>query len=490
MFYVVRAIANILFVYAMSSLVYSIYSDVARRQFSKYLSIPLASFYKKNTSHLLKNVMSESSYVANSSRSILMIISESLVMVFLIAVLVYANHIVTLTILGFSAVMFILILKYVSPTIKSIGREREKEERASYGVINNAFSSYKQLLLGGNNVIDNMVGDFQKHIDRYSGVNITNSVLLASPKFIIETFGFVFVVLFILVALTNYGASLSEILPVLTIFVLSLLRMLPSVNRIISGVNALHFYRKSIDIVGEALAEESEKLGHEPLSFVRAYVLRDVSFSYKENQTVFEEVNLSLAKGDRVGVIGGSGVGKSTLIDLLMGVMYPTAGSIKIDNVNIDESNIYSLRQQIGYVPQEVYLLDGSIKDNIVFGRELDANEFAYVLDKVKLKTTVKDLGGPDYLVGEGGCLLSGGQKQRIAIARALYSNPNILIIDEGTSALDRTTEEEIMDCIYGLSRDITIIIIAHRVHTLYGCDRVYSIENKRLSETKLNLIA
>ena len=237
------------------------------------------------------------------------------------------------------------------------------------------------------------------------------------------------------------------------------------------------YYHKSIDIIDEELRSPQEDLGSDNIKFSYEIELKNVEFSYQE-KPVLENITLKINKGEKIAFIGSSGSGKSTLVDLIIGVYQSNKGQIKIDDVFLDRTNLQSWRSQIGYIPQQVYLFDGTIQDNICFGRKLDNDLLKRVLKQANIFDFLETKQGFQTIVGEGGVQLSGGQRQRIAIARALYGEPEILILDEATSALDDETEQKIMDEIYHISSDKTLIIIAHRLSSVDRCDKTYRIED------------
>ncbi|MCK5895052.1 MAG: ATP-binding cassette domain-containing protein, partial [Endozoicomonadaceae bacterium] len=242
-------------------------------------------------------------------------------------------------------------------------------------------------------------------------------------------------------------------MPTLSMFVLSLYRLLPSVNRIVSGYNSLIYRYKSIEIVSEELQTKQEFLSSEKIIFDKKIYLSNVDFSYQyKSKNVLTDINLTITKGEKVAFIGESGAGKSTLVDLIIGLYQPNKGTIKIDNAIVNKDNLQNWRSQIGYIPQQVYLFDGTIAENICFGRNLDSALLEEVLKQANIFDFLQTKDGINTLVGEGGIQLSGGQKQRVAIARALYGHPEILVLDEATSALDDKTEQKIMDEIYNIS--------------------------------------
>jgi ABC-type multidrug transport system fused ATPase/permease subunit len=244
----------------------------------------------------------------------------------------------------------------------------------------------------------------------------------------------------------------------------------------VQGYNSLIYYHKSIDIVDEELKITQENLASEIVKFNQKIELINVDFSYQE-KTVLKNITLTINKGEKIAFVGESGAGKSTLVDLIIGLYKPNKGQVKIDGTLLDESNLQNWRSQIGYIPQQVYLFDGTIADNVCFGRELNETLLEKVLKQANIFDFLQTKQGVNTLVGEGGIQLSGGQKQRVAIARALYGQPEILALDEATSALDDKTEKKIMDEIYRVSENKTLIIIAHRLSTVKHCDKIFKIE-------------
>ena len=301
------------------------------------------------------------------------------------------------------------------------------------------------------------------------------------PRLFLETTGFSLVVLLLVVLLYLNQFNVSYILPTLSLFVLALYRLLPSVNRIVHGYNTLMYYHKSIDIIAKELDTTQENLKNEVVKFNHKIELMNVDFSYQE-KAVLENISLTINKGEKIAFVGESGAGKSTLVDLIIGLYQPSQGEIRIDDIMLDASNLQNWRSQIGYIPQQVYLFDGTIADNVCFGRELKQTFLEKVLKQANIFDFLQTKQGTGTLVGEGGIQLSGGQKQRVAIARALYGQPEILVLDEATSALDDKTEKQIMNEIYQASQDKTLIIIAHRLSTIDGCNRVFKIKNGSLN--------
>jgi ATP-binding cassette subfamily B protein/ATP-binding cassette subfamily C protein len=223
---------------------------------------------------------------------------------------------------------------------------------------------------------------------------------------------------------------------------------------------------------------ETDKEGFSPVAFTRSIRGENLRFRYLKGGDVIKNISLEIGIGEKVAFVGESGSGKTTLVDILIGIYRPVQGHIYVDDTLIDHNNIRSWRSKIGYIPQSIYLFDGTVAENVSFGSEYDEEKLLHVLKIAKIWDFLESKEGIDTLVGEGGIQLSGGQKQRIGIARALYNDPEVLVLDEATSSLDDETEAQIMDEIYDVSGSKTLIIIAHRLSTVERCDRRIQIED------------
>lgn len=304
------------------------------------------------------------------------------------------------------------------------------------------------------------------------------------PKFVIELLVIVSLLSLIIIKIMA-GDRPNDIVALLGILSLSAFRLMPSANRIIGLYNTIKYQQPFFDEVYEELLNIKNRHGDagimpdrsmsQEITFDECIAVDGVEFKYAGSEKiVLSEVSFHIKKGDFVGIIGASGAGKTTLVDIILGLLIPTKGCVKVDGCNIHK-NITSWQSKIAYVPQEIYLIDGSLKENIALGVPVDEIDYKLLnrcIEMAELRNLVDNLEyGLDTNVGERGVKLSGGQKQRIGIARACYQNPEILILDEATSALDNATEKAIMDTIVKLKRSITIIAIAHRLSTLEKCD-------------------
>ena len=476
-FYIFRGGVNLFYSYVMAHFTQNLYVKITRKLFKTYLTMPYQVFTNKNSSYLTKAIITESSLVCNVIGATLLMISEIFVIVFLYILMLLADWKITLIFTIILTIKMFLLTQTISKKIKVVGAIRAKTQAKFYEIINRLFGDFKNVKLQDKDRLEATSNDFFITVDEYAKANAVNAFLKSFPRLFLETTGFGLIVFVLITLLYLNQANVLYILPTLSLFVLALYRLLPSVNRIVSGYNMFMYYHASIDIVDEELRTPQEDLASETIKFSYKIELKNVEFSYQE-KPVLENITLTINKGEKIAFIGNSGSGKSTLVDLIIGLYRPNQGEIKIDDVLLDKSNLQSWRSQIGYIPQQVYLFDGTIKDNVCFGRELDKDLLERVLKQANIFDFLQTKQGVKTLVGEGGVQLSGGQRQRIAIARALYGEPEILVLDEATSALDNETEQKIMDEIYQISNDKTLIIIAHRLSAVDRCNKTYKIED------------
>lgn len=480
-FYIFRSIINLAYTYYLQKFVEEQYFYFANNIFFSYMWLPYQEFIQKNSSNMTKIIMHESAYAAHFIFSFIMMMSELFILILIYIMLLSMSIKITLLITFIFILSAIFLFKFSSKKIKSYGDLRAKVQTKYYEILNKSFGNYKVIKIFSGQ--QESLNEFRTTSKEFVDITIKSGVLQQLPKFLLEAVGFIIVIIVVmyLISIQADNIDLASAIPMLSVFVLGLYRMLPSVNRIISSFNALMLESKAVQIIIEELGAEKETLGNESILFSNFITFHAVSFCYSLNKYVIKDLNLQIKKGEKIGIIGQSGGGKSTLIALLMGLHKPSNGNIQIDDTNLTDQNLKSWRSKIGYIPQSIYLFDGTIAENIVFGREYNEQKIIDVLQTAHIYDFLQTKEGIYTFVGEGGVLLSGGQKQRIAIARALYGDPEILILDEATSALDSDTEHKVMDDVYNVSRNMTLIIIAHRVSTLDRCDVIYKMENGKL---------
>ena len=322
----------------------------------------------------------------------------------------------------------------------------------------------------------------------------SNKFITFSPRYIIENIGFIFIAI-LAYKFSNDNSATQNGLPVLGTFAVAAQKLLPSMQQCYNSIGTIRSNKSSVFKVLEILNQKNYIIDSKeikPLNFKDSISLSNIAFKYPYSKNfILRDVSLLIKKGERIGVIGKQGVEKRLITDILMGLLKPTKGSIKIDGVNLYKKNIpeilFQWRLAIAHVPQNIYLSDKTIAENIAFGIPIDKIDFSK-LEKVSKKAQIFDFiksSKNKFLtkVGENGLKLSGGQRQRIGIARALYNDAQIIFFDEATSALDNITEKALINSLNLLDSNLTIIIVAHRLSTIKNCDRVIKVEDLKLEE-------
>lgn len=479
LFYVFRSITNLFYLYMLSRFTQTRYHLLAYRLFENFMGLPYREFVNRNSSTMTKSILSEASGLTSLISAILFMMSEIFIVLFIYSMMLFVNYKITLLLTIVLLLNALIMIKTVSKKIEKAGVLRESFQKRFFEIINRSFGNFKLIKLQSND--NDVVEDFRGASYTYVKSNITNETLNQVPRLFLEAVGFGIIIFIITYLVWKYNSDVSNVLAIISMFVLALYRLMPSLNRIMTSYNTILFYKKSLEIIHSDLMYDSENLGHDVISFKKEININNLNFEYEENKPILIDINLTIKNGSKIAFIGESGSGKSTLVDIIIGLYKPKSGLILSDNEIITDSNIRFWRSKVGYIPQSVYLFDGTVGQNIAFGSVYNKDKIDESLKKAKIFDFLNTKNGQDTFVGEGGVMLSGGQKQRIAIARALYIDPEILVLDEATSALDDETEKQIMNEIYEISGNKTLIIIAHRLSTLDRCERIYKIEQGRI---------
>lgn len=344
---------------------------------------------------------------------------------------------------------------------------------------------------------DYFTGRYYNNASAYANYQIKNNVLTNLPRLLIETVAIVGILLYVGFSMAT-GVEMASLLPLISAFALAAMRLLPSVNRVNTYMANIAYYESALNYIyenvdTEALSRQEEldayRLANPNTTLInleKEIELRDITFAYPNtDKKIFDQADMKIPVGKSVGVVGASGAGKTTIVDVLLGLLELQNGTITSDGTNIFD-NYGSWLAHVGYIPQTIYMLDDSIRNNIAFGvkeEDIDDGRVWEVLEQAQMKTFVEEL--PDKLdsqIGERGVRISGGQRQRLGIARALYHDPELLIFDEATSALDNDTETAIMEAIDTLHGQKTMVIIAHRLRTIENCDIIYEVKDGKIS--------
>lgn len=468
-FYFVRSALNLGYFYLLAKFSKGRYHLISYRLFENYLGMSYRDFTLKNSAELTKTITNEAFNLTTLISALMLMVSETFVVIFLYGIMLYINWKITFLITLILVANALLLIFTVSKVIKTAGLEREEHQKAFFQIIQTSLANFKLMKLTSG--ADSILKAFDKASTGYAQANIRNEALTHFPRLFLEALGFGIVIFIIVYIVYKYQSDISGVLALISMFVLGLYRLMPSANRILSGYNQIVFYKQSLDIIHNDLMYDSESLLNDPIDFNETIRLENIAFDYDESKPLIHDVSLTIHRYDKIAFVGESGSGKTTLVDLIIGLYRPKSGKISIDGVSLDHSNIRSWRAKIGYIPQQIYLFEGTVAENVTFGKALDEEKVTMVLKQADIFDFLQSHHEGIYThVGDGGINLSGGQRQRIAIARALYGDPEILVLDEATSALDSETEAKIMEEIYKISKDKTLIIIAHRLSTITQC--------------------
>lgn len=459
--------------------------NLQTRVFKGYLSQSMPYFSKKNSSTIINNISNLSVFFSSIYlEAIISIIVELVILIGILSLLLYYNFQITLIIIIVFGGCVLLIYFLNKKKLKHIGRSRNFFSEKQLENLQRGIGGIREIKIIGKESF--FVDNFKNSTDQLISANYESSIISGSPRLLIE---FLAVLCFsiAIIILTLQGNTLVESLPLLAVYLAATYKLLPSFQKLIFLMNRLKYSdpaaKQLLNLLPELLvSKEIDNNKGSKMAFLNEINIKNISFKYpKTDKFILSNINLRIAKNSFVGISGESGAGKSTLIDLIAGLLEPTAGSILVDNTDIFK-NLRNWQNTIGYVPQNIFLVSDSIKNNIALGldsSEIDDKLLNRAIEKSCLRKFIETL--PDKentIVGEHGSLISWGQRQRIGIARSLYNNPSVLIFDEATSSLDPETEDEILREIQLLKKNLTLIFISHEKKSLKNCDKLFSIKN------------
>ncbi len=457
-----------------------------------YLKEDYEFFVLNHSQNLSKTILSEvDQFITQVLRPTLNLVAYGFILIILIITLLYFNPLLAVLSFCFLGGISFLLTSIMKKLSLRIGAIRTKENEKRYFYSGEIFNAIKEIKFS--NTQSYYFNRFNDSSLKFSGSQFKYMFYLQIPNIVIETSLFSGMLIASLVFFYSQNKFsndfLGEILPTIGFFGLAVLRLKPATIAVYNGIISLTYSKNLIDSIRKTLSLENKNnvSTNDIIEFTKSIDLKDISFKYRGTDNfVLSNINLSIKKGISIGIIGPSGSGKSTLLDILMGLLIPTSGKILVDNKILTLDNISSWQSKIGYVPQLVHLIDDTIIKNIAFGiseSEINLNRVIQCCEIVQLSKFISDSMPKGYMsvVGERGVQLSGGQKQRIGIARALYHNPEIIIFDEASSALDGETEAAVMSAIDELSKSKTLIVVAHRLSTVKNCNVIIDLEYGRV---------
>lgn len=514
--FMIVVIVAMIFVYVFKNLYlfleyYVQYRFICNNRFSVqcklmnvYLRRPYEYFLNAESGEIVRVVTGDTGNTFLLLSSVLAFFTEAVVSAALIITIIVTDPFMAFLLAVVLGGMMLLLGKLIKPVLKRAGLKNQKNTGMMNKWLLQSISGIKEVKVAEKE--DYFLEQFSKYGKRAIDSEKKNSVLGTVPRLAIEAFG-ISAMLAVIAILMWRGREVDTMLPQLSAFAMAAVRLMPSVNRMSAYLNAMSYQEPALDKMlehlsvaekwenerggesGAALRESADGSGERVITLERQVEFSDIIYSYPNAvHPVLEHANMVLPVGKSVGIVGASGSGKTTAIDILLGLLSPQMGQVLVDGVDIQE-NYSGWLAHLGYIPQMIFMLDDTIRANIAFGmptKDINDEQVWKALEEAQLKEFVQSLpDGLDTTIGERGVRLSGGQRQRIGIARALYTDPELLIFDEATSALDNETEAAIMESINALHGRKTMVIIAHRLTTIEECDIVYRVENRKIKRER-----
>ena len=487
-FLIISLIFKALTTYAQVRFVQMRNFSITKKLVEGYLHQPYTWFLSHNSAELGKTILSEvGNVVTNGIGPLMEVIAKGMVATALIILLIIVDPKLALMVGFFLSVAYSLIFYFTRNYLNFLGKNNLKNNELRFKSISEAFGAIKEVKVEG--LEQSYIKLFSKPAQAYHRNTASSQLVGQLPRFFLEAIAFGGILLIILYIMSKSG-SFNSAIPIISLYVLAGYRMLPALQQIYAALSQLTFVGPSIDKLHDdfknlKLININQDQSVLPLN--KTINLKNINYNYPNtSRTALKDINLIISAKSTIGFVGTTGSGKTTIVDIILGLLEAQKGTLEVDGKTITRQNSRSWQRSIGYVPQHIYLSDDTIAANIAFGvepKDIDQEAVEKVCKIANLHNFVIDELPKQYqtTTGERGVRLSGGQRQRIGIARALYHNPKVLILDEATSALDNKTEKVVMDAVNNLNKEITIILIAHRLDTVKNCDVIFKLEKGQL---------
>jgi ABC-type bacteriocin/lantibiotic exporter with double-glycine peptidase domain len=488
-FFIIKNIFYFLNQYFFLKYSYSIHNTLTKNLFIKYLSVNYKTFLNSESSVLLRNIINNTQLVRNLIANWITLFSEILIFIGLCLIVIYQSTLMSLFSIVFIIIFSICYLYYSRHMSKDWALKMQEHEQLKIKSVLESFSGFKELKLLNKEKI--FVNDFNYNNVKSNSMTLKFNLLYHLPRVYLEIIGAIGVVLLVILNMDKADKnSFITIIPTLGLYFVAFLRLLPSVNRILNSIEVHRFGFPVLKII----YHDYNKLNHKllkkknySLEFKKNLVFKNVNFSFSTpKKEIFNNLNLSFKYGEKIGIVGDNGAGKTTFVNLLSGLLEPHNGSILVDGKSIN-NNIRSWQSNVSYIYQSTFLMNDTIENNICFDETKNNNHYLKmnkINNLIRFDKFLKKFPkGLNTIVDEGGKNLSGGQRQKIGIARALYFDRKILICDEITSSLDKNAENSVINCLKNI--DKTVIIISHKINNLRFCSKIYKIHNGKISLVK-----
>ena len=476
--------------------VYTNQFATSRRMMINFMERPYEYYLNADTSVIQRTITSDVNNMYGLILSLLQLVSEGIVFVCLIAVSLVSDVMMSITVALLLVVVLAIIKWVLKPIMRKAGEENQDYYSGLYKWIDQSVMGIKEIKIA--NKENYFINEYAKCGEGYVNAVQRYNLYNATPRLLIETVALAGMIFYMMIQLLS-GVQVTAILPQLTLLALVAMRLIPCANRINNHLTSISYFEPFFMGVSDNLQEEirdesidynaasyQKKVEIQKLEIRHNIQLKDIVYKYPNTETlIFDRANMEIPIGKSVGIVGTSGAGKTTIVDILLGLLQIQSGEILADGVEVRE-HYQSFLKDIGYIPQTIFMIDSTIRKNVAFGvadEDIDDAKVWRALQEAQLDEFVRGLpDGLDTSIGERGIRISGGQRQRIGIARALFEDPEVLVLDEATSALDNETEAAIMESINMLHGKKTLIIIAHRLQTIEKCDMVYRVEKGQVT--------
>ena len=496
---VIFAVKNVFLFFQQKVQLKFVYTNqfaTSRRMMINFMERPYEYYLNADTSVIQRSITSDVNNMYGLILSLLQLVSEGIVFVCLIAVSLVSDVMMSITVALLLVVVLAIIKWVLKPIMRKAGEENQDYYSGLYKWIDQSVMGIKEIKIA--NKENYFINEYAKCGEGYVNAVQRYNLYNATPRLLIETVALAGMIFYMMIQLLS-GVQVTAILPQLTLLALVAMRLIPCANRINNHLTSISYFEPFFMGVSDNLQEEirdesidynaasyQKKVEVQKLEIRHNIQLKDIVYKYPNTETlIFDRANMEIPIGKSVGIVGTSGAGKTTIVDILLGLLQTQSGEILADGVEVRE-HYQSFLKDIGYIPQTIFMIDSTIRKNVAFGvadEDIDDAKVWRALQEAQLDEFVRGLpDGLDTSIGERGIRISGGQRQRIGIARALFEDPEVLVLDEATSALDNETEAAIMESINMLHGKKTLIIIAHRLQTIEKCDMVYRVEKGQVT--------
>ncbi|MEL6772058.1 MAG: ABC transporter ATP-binding protein [Bacteroidota bacterium] len=485
---------NTLVAWAMARFTQMRRHSLSMRLLKSYLYRPYLYYLRTNSAELGKNLLYEVNEIVNGIlQPCMVLVARGVVSVFIFALLIAVDPLLSVGAFVVFGGAYSLIYLSVKRKLLRTGKERVAANGQRFKIASEAFMAVKDVKLL--HLEEPFLDRFSKPSRTFAERLVTQNVIAKIPQYAMETLAFGGILLIVLyyIALEK---NVAEIIPLLGVYAYAILRLKPNLQEVYISMAKISFNDAALariyddlqgqgDAINNQRRRRKEVVRDNAVPFENAVALRNVTFGYPESAPLFHDLSLTIRKGESVGFVGPTGSGKTTVVDLLLGLLRPQDGALVVDDQAVTDDLLPAWQKHCGYVPQNIVLIDDTVASNIAFGEPtVDMDAVVRAAKAANIHDFIKDglEDGYETMVGERGIRLSGGQRQRIGIARALYHNPQVLVFDEATSALDNETERAVMQAIEALRGERTLITIAHRLSTVQSCDQLFFLEKGTLT--------